>query len=253
MRFTTIAHRDHEIMSPLAPATVDALVEALALRKGATVLDVGCGNGAMLLRLLEHARKRVQSTVGIDRNPAMIEMATARTGDLPEHLRERVSWRCGEGRDVLDEEHRYNALLCVGATGAFGGFGHTLAALPKLLVPGGRALIGEGYWRREPAPEYLEALGATRDEMTGFEETIARAQAAGFKVTSAIESTTAEWEKYESLYANAIERWCEENAHDEEAEAFRQRIARWREAYERWGRNTLGFVALVVATQRVAA
>lgn len=250
MRFTTIAHRDHELMSPLASTRLDGLLDALELPAGADVVDIGCGNGAMLLRLLERVGNRVASAVGIDRNPAMIDRGQARAAGLPEALRHRVQWRCVDGRQVLEDGARWHALLCVGATGAFGGLDGALAALPRLLRPEGRALLGEGFWRGPPSPEYLRVLGASPEEMTSLDQTLHRVRRAGFGVRKVVESSVQEWDHYEALYASSMERWCDENPRDGDTAAFRVRIAAWRDAYRRWGRDTLGFATFVVESRR---
>lgn len=249
-RFTTIAHADHVVMSPLAGATVDALLDRLELQPGDHVLDVGCGNGEMLVRL---AQARGIFGVGIDRNPAMIERAVGREmageRDVGCGEVEAIEWIVGDAAGHPLLARTYDAALCVGATGALGGFRGTLSVLRGLLTPDGRALIGEGYWRREPDPEYLATLGATRDEMTDLEGVRDVAIDAGFEIVAVHESTVEEWDDYEELYAAAIERFVQrggDGPEDPDVAGFAARIARWRTAYQVWGRSTLGFATLVL-------
>src|SRR5204863_121707 len=50
-----------------------------------------------------------------------------------------------------------------------------LSSIASLVRPGGLVLYGDGYWRREPSQEYLEALGAARGELEDYAGTIRRA------------------------------------------------------------------------------
>src|SRR5438093_9965905 len=95
--------------------------------------------------------------------------------------------------------------------------------------------------KRPPEPEYLEALGATEDEMTTHAGNAARAREAGFRVLSTATSNDDEWDEYEGRYCAAIERYVEVHPDDPDADAMAARICGWHEAYLRWGRDTLGF------------
>jgi len=236
-RFTTIAHADHEVMSPLADESTARLLAALEVPRAASVIDIGCGNGAMLTRLL---RGTGASGVGIDRNPAMIDRARQRSAGLI------VEWVTGDAMAHPLLSRRYDSALCVGATGALGGLIPALRALRVLVGVKGTVLVGEGYWRTEPESAYLEMLGASRDEMTDLAELHRRVEGAGFAIVTAHTSTAAEWNEYEGRYAAAIERFVESHPDDPDAPAFKERIARWIEAYRRWGRATLGFESMVL-------
>ena len=53
-----------------------------------------------------------------------------------------------------------DAVLCIGASHAFGGLDGTLDALRRHLRPGGRALLGETIWEQQPSAAAQEALEA---------------------------------------------------------------------------------------------
>jgi SAM-dependent methyltransferase len=54
-------------------------------------------------------------------------------------------------------------------------------------------------------------------------------------------STEDEWERYEGLYSRAVEEHAAAHPEDPEAESLWKRIRRHHEAWEHWGRDTLGF------------
>src|SRR3954451_7358630 len=69
------AHTGLAFANPLSEQAVDAAVAALDLPANARVLDTGCGNGEVLLRVLE-AHPHVRG-VGIDIDPTAIAAARA--------------------------------------------------------------------------------------------------------------------------------------------------------------------------------
>lgn len=236
VRFSTIAHRAHRLCNPVDPAVLDRVLDSLALGAGARALDVGCGKGAVLVDL---AARHGVTGVGVDINTAFL--ADGRT--LAERLGVAGSVTLIE-REALRLEASpasFDLGLCIGSTHALGGYPETLRELARMVRPGGHALVGQGYWRREPEPEYLERLGATADEMTTHEGNIAAGVAAGLEARGAWTSSVADWDRYEDLYADTVERFVADHPKDPDAPMMLGRIRRWRETYRLWGRETLGF------------
>ena len=246
-RFTTIAHASHRILGPLATETVEqALTRAAYLSEGPSelVLDVGCGKGELLLRAHQHLGGEA---LGIEPNPAFAAAARERARE----------W--GHTAHVTIEECRWQDLpapptgvalaICTGSVHAFGSFGGALRALRDVVVPGGLSLVAPGYWKREPAPEYLSALGSTRDEQDDWDGTLARAAAAGWRVRHAHASTREEWETYERAYESNVRAWCAAHPDDPDASEFADRVAHWSTLVGRHGLDTMGYALLLL--QRV--
>jgi cyclopropane fatty-acyl-phospholipid synthase-like methyltransferase len=246
-RFTTIAHASHRILGPLATSTVEqALTRAAYLRDVAggssdLVLDVGCGKGELLMRALRHVGGEA---LGIEPNPAFAAAARerAREWGLTAHVTiEECRWQ------DLPAPPRYASLaICTGSAHAFGSLGDALRALHAIVVPRGLALVAHGYWKREPAPEYLTALGSTRDEQDDWDGTLARAGAPGWRVRHADASTREEWDDYERAYAANVRAWCAAHPDDPDALAFMERITRWSALVEQYGLDTMGYVLLLL-------
>jgi SAM-dependent methyltransferase len=138
-------------------------------------------------------------------------------------------------------EGDHAAVICMGSSQAVGSFADALAWAFRALRPGGVALFGDGYWKHPPPADYLDVLGATADEMGSHADNAARAREVGFRVLRTMTCNDDEWDEYEGLYCNAVERYVEANPDDPDASAMAQRIRRWHDAYLRWGRDTLGF------------
>ena len=227
-RYSTIAHRDHQFCSPLGEQTVDTLLEHLRLAPGTRLLDVGCGKAQMLARA---ARRYGARCVGIDPNRAFLEQARVENLELHD---KRI-------QDVALAAESFDAALCIGSTHAFGTYKDALLGLERLVRKGGCLAVGEGYWKRPPAPAYLEGLGGTPEEFTSHEENVRAGESLGLKLRFAAASSDAEWDAYEGLYAASIERFAAEHPDDPDREAMLARSRRWYQAYTAWGRSTLGF------------
>jgi hypothetical protein len=129
----------------------------------------------------------------------------------------------------------------MGSLHAFGDYQETLQAFLQLLRPGGLVLIGEGYWKKDPAPEYLEFLDATVEDHVPHARNIEIAEELGLVPLYALTSNQDEWDEYEGLYCRGIELYTHANPQDPDSPAMQERIRNWRKAYYKWGRDTLGF------------
>jgi SAM-dependent methyltransferase len=237
-KFSGIAHRDHLFWSPLSGPKVDTVIGLIPFRPGARVLDIGCGPAEVLIRLAE--RQHI-SGVGVDRSPYAIAEARARaerrvpTAGLEFYQVDIATYDAGT--------QAWDLVLCIGSSGAYGGFDGAMQALPALVRAGGHILIGELFWRHMPDPAYLAAFGgASVDEIaTTHAENVTAGIAAGLTPIFAAVANEDEWDYYEGLYARAIELYTAAHPDDPDSPAMRERIGEWRDAYLRHGRDTLGF------------
>jgi SAM-dependent methyltransferase len=220
-----IAHGELALYNPLAEADLDAAIELLDLEPGAAVLDVACGTAEVLRRIA--ARWEVRTT-GYDLDAAQIERARRAHPEL-ELL-------------VADEPPPgpFDLVACIAASHALGGFPQALGRLRELTRPGGHVLFGEGYWRREPTPEYLDSLGgATRDELADYGGLFAAATGAGLTPLWSCVASEHDWDCYEWTQVLNAERHGGEQLL-ERAEAARRRLTL------PGGRETLGFALVLM-------
>jgi SAM-dependent methyltransferase len=212
-----IAHGALPFYNPLSERDVDEAIALLDLRPGERVLDVACGNAEVLRRIA--ARWEVEA-VGYDRDPELIRRARARAPELELMVSEEPP------------PGPFDLVVCVASSHALGGFPTALARLREL---GGQVLLGEGYWLREPSPEFLEALGgATRDELPGYEGLFEAAAHAGLVALWSRVATSRDWDRYEWTQVLNAER------HGGAELLERAALARHRLTMP-GGRETLGF------------
>ncbi|MFC4114665.1 SAM-dependent methyltransferase [Nonomuraea zeae] len=238
-RIGAIAHLDHPIAAPVAPANLDRLLLRAALPEGARVLDLGCGAGEWSLRALELVPSAVAD--GVDHSEHAV--ASAERAAAARGLSGRLSLHLMPAADFTGPE-LYDLVLCVGATHAFGGLKETMEAVARFVKPGGLALIGEGFWARPPGAELAEAIG-TYPDLAG---TVAQAESHGWRTVYAHTSDLAEWDEYEWSWTGTLARWAAANPGPEGDQALavmREHRDLWLNGY----RDKLGFVTLLL--QRV--
>lgn len=244
-RFTTIAHASHSFLGPVSETSVERLLARVSARGGSgaatRVLDVGAGKGEFLVRALERLGG---GGIGIEPNPAFAADARARIASrLPPGCARVLEATLA---DAPLAREPFTLGICTGSLHAFGDWRAALAGMRDLVAPGGLALMGPGYWQQPPHRDYLAALGGREDEQHSLLKTLSIAREAGWQVEACLESTTREWDEYERAYAANVLAWCDAHPDDADARPFLERIERWASAYEKWGRETMGY-ALVLA------
>ena len=141
-------------LSPLSEERATRLVRFLTEPEPRSVLDVGCGWGELLLRVLAAAPDATGLGVDLDEQ----SLAGAREAARRRGLDGRASF---EARDACAESGPYDAVTCIGASQIWGAdvaeagpldYSAALSALRALLPAGGRLVYGEGFWSRPPTP-----------------------------------------------------------------------------------------------------
>ncbi|MFK7803725.1 MAG: cyclopropane-fatty-acyl-phospholipid synthase family protein [Anaerolineae bacterium] len=221
--------------SPLSFEKADHLIDVLDCSAVDRVLDVGCGTGEFLIRLVDATGA---AGVGIDIKSKLIgeaqEKAAAR---LAENV--SIEFRTADMQEQTFAENSFDLAICIGSTHAFGigeqAYPKALDQLSRLVKPGGQLLIGEGYWKQPPAQGYLDLLGDTPGIYHTHAENVWFAERRGLIPLYTAVSNDDEWDHFEGSHWLRAER---EHAADEER---LQGIRAWRDGYLRWGRETMGF------------
>ncbi|MFT7463645.1 MAG: cyclopropane fatty-acyl-phospholipid synthase-like methyltransferase [Pseudohongiellaceae bacterium] len=235
-RFSAIAHGELTYWNPIDPAVLAAWLSDLSLNSEARLLDVGCGRGALLLNVVaQHGCH----AVGVDPHRGALDHAQSEA--KRQSLSERIDWHCSDFSPGDWPPQSFDVIACIGASHGCGSYAETLATLTAMLRPGGQLLIGEGFWAQEPADDYLAFLGGSREELQTHEGHQQLASEHGLNLRRSHKATAQEWDHYEGIYAENIQNFVKSNPNDPDAPAMLERITAWREAYLRWGRETLGF------------
>lgn len=229
-----------EFNIPVSAQKANRLIHILDLAEGSRVFDAGCGEGEFLVCVMEMTGA---AGLGVDIDAASIATARSKAETrVPPGGWEFREWDLQ--KEVI-EDGAFDAAICLGSTHAFGSgeaaYPNTIARLSRAARPGGQILIGEGYWKTTPAPEYLdligEPVGIYRDHATN----IGLAEAQGLVPLYAAVSNDDEWDDFEWTHRMRIERESMLRPDDAGVAEKLQRSRAWRDGYLRWGRSTMGF------------
>lgn len=226
--FRRLAQAGLMFNAPLSEARADALVAALPISPGHHVLDLGCGSGGLLLRIL--AAHPATTGTGVDTAKEALDRGVLEAARRS--LLGRVEFVEADAATFVDLA---DIVVGVAASHAFGGVGDALRWLRECVTPGGRVLFGEAFWATPPSAAALDALG----ELPSLDELRASAPAAGFRVERDEVSTLAEWDAFEAGWRTGLEA-----SGLPEAVAFAEQRRR---EYENGYRDAVGFSWLVLS------
>jgi SAM-dependent methyltransferase len=211
------------------------LNEELVLGEDASVLDVGCGQGTLLMEIV--SRHGCQG-VGVDIDAVAIQ--SARQEADARGLSPVTTFITSPAADY-HADSAFDLCVCVGASHALGGYRETLESMRSMATPSALFLVGEGFWRRPPDPAYLDHIGAAANELVSHRDNIEVAASMGLGLAWCAITSDATWDNYEELYRLSMLQHLDRHPEDPDRDAFRQRSDHWYDGYRRWGRNTMGF------------
>ncbi|QBS45555.1 cyclopropane-fatty-acyl-phospholipid synthase family protein [Nocardia sp. CS682] len=236
-QISRLAHADHPIAAPVDDDSVRQLLRHGIRRGDERVLDLGCGGGEWLLRALTmFPQLRAE---GVDVSETALAHARQRASMLG--VEARLTLHRADAAD-LAASHGFDLVLSVGAAHAFGGLLPTLAAARKHLAPGGRVLIGDGFWASEPSAEAVAMLGDFADLPT----TVERVTAAGWTSVYGHISTRHELDDYEWAWTGTLAGWALDHPADPGSSQALDAATTHREEWLRVYRDVFGFLCLVL-------
>jgi SAM-dependent methyltransferase len=228
-----------DFISPLSGGRADAIAQALAARRPATVLDIGCGFAELLLRVV--AATADATGLGVDSDEVLVARGRATAADRG--LADRVRLIASEGNVPLEAA---DVVICIGADHVYGNQGEALAALHGNVRPGGVLLFGSGYWQRPPTDQEAAGLGATPEELVELADLVDLAVAHGYRPLDIHTANEDEWNAFESGYLSDWEDWLQHNPDAPEAAELRDKADQHRAGWLRGYRNVLGFAYLTL-------
>lgn len=221
---------------PLSDVKMDQLMDVLDAPSGGSVIDVGCGSGVFLLRVL---KRYDVFGMGIDIDVSALRAARQLAAELD--LSRRVAF---EACDITTANIADDIAICLGATHAFAmgesAYPEALAGMSRVVRQGGLLLFGEGYWKQPPAREYQDFLGDPTGVYRNHQENVALGETMGLTPLMAMTANQDEWDEFEWRHHRHVLAAAEKLS-PKEGQEHRERAANWRNAYLKWGRETMGF------------
>jgi ubiquinone/menaquinone biosynthesis C-methylase UbiE len=121
--------------------------ETVSLASAPAILDLGCGPGALALRLARRCPDR--AVIGVDLSPAMVRMARARAAR--EGLAERVRFLEGNAAALPLDDGAFDLVVSTLSLHHWRDRAAALREIHRVLKPGGRAWIWD--IRKDTTPE----------------------------------------------------------------------------------------------------
>ena len=242
-RLSHLAHERHPVACPFSDDTVASLVGRLEVPRTASILDVGCGRGEWVVRLLEahpHAK-----AVAVDRSEPALEAAGRRAREAG--VKDRLVLYHGEGRAYLRSSGNvHDLIVCTGSDHVFGSQADALRILCPRLTPEGLILFAAGFWNTEPAEAALEALGQDlRDALPiGLPALVGGVMASSLTPLHVVVASEREWDDYEWSWIASLEEHARRHP-EEDSEQLRDVAREHREGYLGGYRGQLGFAAVI--------
>ena len=236
-RYFVVAEATHEIQNPTSEEKLLLLGKRLGLGPDSRVLDIASGRGGPAVLL---AAAFGCTWHGIEISPDFHAVAVERAAEAG--LGDRLSFELADAATATHEPESYDAALCLGASFVYGSLADTVEALVPTVRPGGHVVVGEPFWRRLPLPEDYEDR---HEPWTTLEGTVRIFETSGVPVVSVIASSEDDWDRYETLHWQALERWLAANADDPDAPEIRTRYERAKWNYLRHQRDYLGWAIFV--------
>jgi len=236
---------------PLSEARAARLVSSLARTSPATVLDLGCGWGELLLRILDAVPGAVGT--GIDLREA--DLARGRDSAVARGLAGRVSFV--EESAVGTAHGPADLVMCVGASQALSEASprqatiDALSELRRLVNPGGRVFFGECFWEHPATPAELAAVwsGITAEDHYDLATLVELAVSAGFRPEWIETASLQEWDDFESGYMADVEEWLAGHQDHPEAAETRKMADEHLSVWLRGSRGLLGLAYLTLIPQ----
>ncbi len=236
-RYFVVAEATHEIQNPTSQEKLLLLGKRLRLGPESRVLDIASGRGGPAVLL---ASEFGCAWHGIEISPDFHAFAVERAAEAG--LGDRVSFELADAASVTHEAETYDAALCLGASFVYGSLADTVDALVPAVRPGGHVVVGEPYWRTLPLPEdYADRV----QPWTTLEGTILAFETSGLSVVSVIAASEDDWDRYETLHWQAVERWVAENPDDPKLPEIQALHERSKQNYLRHQRTHLGWAIFV--------
>lgn len=184
--------------TPLSEEHARLLLTRLEIHPGASLLDLGCGWGELLLRAVDSAG--VTSGIGVDTDAQALARGRSLAADRG--LDGRVTFVCNS---AVDWHQPAGRVICVGAAHAWGGAEAALTAVAQLVQPGGQVLFGDGCWERPPTKEAVDLFGPA---VLTLGELVNSVQKTPWRILHLSTADQREWDNLSQLGAPDIRSGC---------------------------------------------
>jgi SAM-dependent methyltransferase len=232
-----IAEQHIDLVNPTTPAKILTVGRALGLTPGHSVIDFGCGYGAVLALWSQHYGI---SGLGIDIRPHACARAE-QTLQARGHA-DRVQIVCHNAADYAFVPHTYDVAACIGATFIWNTFSECLRRLKRAARPNGHIVVGELYWRTPTVPP---EFARDKPNIHTEAELLDLARAESLDLTYLVRSSQDDWDHYQSENWRGLTDWLHANPDHPERAAVLTHLRQTQDEYLRYGRHHYGWAIYI--------
>ena len=244
-KYYDITHKKHVVLNPMSIDKLDGLFSLLNLKSGSQVLDIACGKGEFLIRLVELFNI---SGTGVDISPYFLK-------DCKEKKNERVPSSDIKFLEMDGAKYRpkinelFDLTMCIGASFIYNGFIGTINELKKMTKPSGMIILGEPYWLKEPDEEYLKMSEIKKEDYNSHYGNIDIGEKEGLKCIYTLVSNHDDWDHYETLQWWSAYDYITVNPDDPDNSELLNEIEKAKMQYLLFGRDTFCWAIYVFKKQ----
>lgn len=244
--YTLVGHKSLTFMNPMSERAFSGVIDLLDLPAGSTIVDFGCGFAECAMLIIERYRAHADC---VELSPLIAGVARERAARrVPSDLIRIHEGDAGAFKATIPPA-TFDLTVCTGSSHALGGYQQMLQTLTRLTKPGGRILVGDGYWKKEPEKAYLGEFSMTRDEMHFYHELFEPAIGLNLLCDFSTTASEQDFDAYEWAHSRAIETHASDHPNEPTSAQLLARSRAWRRGYVHWGRDTLGFALVLFRKQ----
>ena len=246
-RIFNITESAHRIHNPFTPEKLAILGQALRLKPGTHVLDLGSGSGEMLCAW---ARDFGIIGTGVDLSRLFSEQAKRRADEL--NVSDRVEFIHDDAAGYIAGT-KVDVAACIGATWIGGGVYGTIELLAKSLRPGGIILVGEPDWLKLPPTDEVarKCEATTISDFLLLPELLKSFIDLGYDVVEMVLADQNSWDRYEAAKWLTMRRWLDANPDDDFAKEVRFQLTSEPERYSTYTREYLGWGVFALMARQI--
>jgi cyclopropane fatty-acyl-phospholipid synthase-like methyltransferase len=238
---SVIGHSNLPFNCPHTEEDYQRITNQLVLPANARILDLGCGRGELLCRIVESLDNA--HGIGVDNSTEIVKsMRLPSKGIVDVHEMDMVEWLSSNQGDAFD------LIICIGSLRE-GNQSSMIEDLSSRLNRGGYLLIGELVWVKEPNETFLEFLGSSPSNYlngTGLISCISKCD------TVIIDQTQTNLSRYETCILTNVEQWASEHVDDPDREKILEMSRSWHEFSSQHAWQTWEFATILAQKSNTA-
>lgn len=223
--------------NPISETKLKEIINLLEIKQGDLIVDIGGGRGDVLIEIIQDTEAK---GILIEIHKPSLDKCREMAGPMIETGQLKLVDEDAKNYLKNLELESVDCFVCLGASYVFDSYLNFMKSIMPYLKKGGFVLIGEQFWMKKPAQEYLDAFGAEESECGLHYENIEGPEELGFTYLYSHKATEYDWNYFEGIYFLEEEYKALSLPEAKRKEVLTARRS-FRRAQFKYGRSTMGF------------